>query len=602
MKFKFNLSRVVILTIIVVLLAIVYFLVKNSYTLQIDSLKNPVDTVFLHMDLDQDQKQYPEFVSGDYLVIEDPEDPVSLQLRDSIELMLSSLGQKPVYVSEPTEQQINSAKEGIIVTRTYLNEYDIFENLLDYADRGGLVVFAIRPEVNEVFKSVYQQLGIYEHYYYKDSKGFHAAPGLLSDGEYHEEDDWIYNSMIELHVRDECTVLAENNDGTPLIWYLGYGKGNILVMNNSLMTYKSSAGLMLSLIAKVKGNLMYPVINAKAFALESFPLPTDVNSDFLKEYYLRSGRSFLRELWWPSMVRIGSNSGIKFTAGYLTDYASEDFYDSEAVLVEEMDFKFYAKELARYSGEIAFTGFNQKPLYFKDPAESMTFVPWTSYDIAETRTADAINFFNKSMPDYNMYTFLPAERLIDEQGYELILKQFPNLQAICGDFTDKTRYYQNFDVDENGIVQFPVVTEGFQVSDMDRWDLVNTVTSKGVIFHSCDISELMLETDPNQIWGNISKDFAGFTEDYIGSSPLESLTVTQASMRVKDMLALDADIKYNSDSIDVKIKNMPEKASFMLLSFDGIPKNTPGVTCTKIHESKYLVTSTVDEFTLELKK
>ena len=84
--------------------------------------------------------------------------------------------------------------------------------------------------------------------------------------------------------------------------------------NNSLMAYKATGGLLLALLGQLQGPLLYPVVNARVFALESFPLPADVNSAFLREVYLRSGRSFLRDLWWNDMVRFSRISGIPITA------------------------------------------------------------------------------------------------------------------------------------------------------------------------------------------------------------------------------------------------------------------------------------------------
>lgn len=598
MDVKFKPIRVIALIAIIVLLAFVYSFARDNNSAEIGGLKNLAD----QLDFSDDSNTDRALAKGAYVIIEDPDDDVSVNLRDSVELALASLGYAPIYTTMPTAKDISSATEGIIVTRTYLNDYDTVQALLEYAQNGGLLIFAIRPEVDEVFKSIYQQLGIYEHYYYKDAKGFHAAPGLLSDGTYDVEDDWIYNSMIELHVTQDCVVLAENNDGTPLIWYLEHGQGNILVMNNSLMTYKSSAGLMLSLIARVKGKLMYPVVNAKAFALESFPLPTSVNSEFINKYYLRSGQAFLRDLWWPSMVGIASRSQIRFTAGFLTEYASEMKYSSGEVLIDDMDFDFYSKEIARNNGEIAFTGFNQKPLYFSQLKDGMRFVPWSNYDTAYQRTKEALDFYKQYMPTYNLFTFLPTEQLLDEQGYKLIKEVFPEIKVICGDFIDKTLYYQNFGVDENGIIQFPVISKGFLVDDMERWNLINTVTTQGIIFHSCDISELMLEVDAEKTWNKISEDFSKFCSDYIAPSPLDSLTITQAAERLKKMSKMKVNISYQEASVDIDIENMPPKAYFMLLSFDGKPKNMPGITCTEIHKNKYLITTDLAKFTLELEK
>ena len=605
---EFKFFRVLILTIIVVFLAFVYFMVRAGYGSQVSGLKNPAEPALNREKASTSESAVKETLAqqpaGRYLIIEDSEDDVSVSLRASVELALNSLGSSFEYSQEPAGSQIAAGWDGIIITRTYLPDYEIMEKLFDYSKNGGFLIFAVRPETDEVFKSIYQQMGIYEHYYYKASKGFHAVPGLLSSGSYDisydTDGDWLDNSIIELHVRDECRVLAENDEGAPLVWEMDSGSGKILVMNNSLMTYKSSGGFLLSAMAHTNGPLMYPVINARAFALEGFPLPSDVNADYIKEEYLRSGSSFLRELWWPSMARLSASCGIRYTAGVLTGYADEGAVLSGDVLAEDMNFGFYAKEIAKVGGEIAFTGFNQKPLYFSELKTGMDFDPWSSPDTARLRTAESLAWISESLPDYRLYSFLPTEQVLDEEGYDLIRELFPELLAVCGDFTDSQRFYQNFSVDEHGIAQLPVVTSGFVTEDIDAWNLTNVVTAKGVIFHSADVTDIMLETDPDKSWGRISKDFMEFCSEYMGNSPIDSLTVTEAALRLRDMESMDARLRYNEDSIDVKIDGMPEKASFMLLSPKAAPKNQPGVQCREIHEGKYLITAEIDEFTLML--
>ena len=599
---EFNFFRVLILAIVVVFLTFVYFMVRAGYSTRITGLKNPADIAVNRAAWGSVAGKVP---GKGYLILEDSEDAVSLSLRDSVELALESLGSRYAYTQELSSGEAAGGWDGIIITRTYLPDYEIMEELFDYSRNGGLLIFAVRPETNEVFKSIYQQLGIYEHYYYKESKGFHAVPGLLSSGSfdisYAEDGEWLLNSIIELHVRDECRILAENDDGAPLIWDLDYGSGKILVMNNSLMTYKSSGGFFLSVMSHVNGPLMYPVINAKAFAIEGFPIPSDVNSDYLKKEYLRSGSSFLRELWWPSMARLSASAGIRYTAGVLTGYASEASFASGAVLSEDMDFGFYAKEIARYGGEIAFTGFNQKPLFFSNLKAGMDFDPWSSPETAGLRTGESLNWIAEILPRYRLYTFLPTERVMDDEGYEIIRGLMPELQAVCGDFTDKQRFYQNFTVDEYDIAQFPVVTSGFVMEDIDSWNLMNAVTANGVIFHSANAADVMLETDPDKNWSSISQDFLQFCESYMGDTPLDSLTVTEAALRLREMESMKVSLEYGESSIDVRIENMPQKASFMLLSPDTRPENQPGIACSEIHEGKYLVTAVLEEFTLILK-
>lgn len=595
---QFKFQRVLALIIIVVLLAFVYFIVRSDFSAPTNDLSGPVirsDHALTYEDINHN------WGGSTWLVIEDPEDSVSVQIRDSVELMLESLGQEPVYVTDPSIQQIYGAEEGIIVTATYLNKIDEIYTLLDFAKDGGTLIFAVRPEVNETFKSISQQLGIYEHYYFKDSEGIHFIPGMYSDETYGVEGEWLYNSIIELHVYEECNVMAENDEGIPLAWSLSYGQGKILVLNNSLMIYRSSGGMLLSMLAYLEGQLLYPVVNAKVFALESFPAPTDVNQDFIKKHYLRTGRTFLRDLWWPDMLQIGLSNQLKFTAGFMTGYDTEAAISSITVLREDMDLVYYSKELSRYGGEIAFTGFNQKPLLFSENAELLTYEPWSDVSMAYERTESALSLFREYYSNYTIYSYLPTNRMLDQEGYEIIKELLPDLQVISGDFNDRNRWYQEFGVNEDGIVNLPVITAGFEVNARDYWDAVNIATAKGLLYHSCDVSQIMLESDSERTWNKLSESFSDFCTDILGKSKFEGVTLVSAAQKVKQMQVLSPQIIYEDNNISIKIENNSGGASFILLSPGKEPQNIPGVTCTKIHDGKYLIVTDLDEFELELK-
>jgi len=586
--------------VIVSLLSVVYILVRRDYSATLDYVGNPAR--FLVKDEAWDLSDPKAMWADDgFLVVEDPGDPVSVELRDAVEFALDCLAQRPRYVTQPTQEQIAEAKQGIIVTTTFLDKIESLELLLDYAQNGGNLIFAIRPEVNHSFMSIHQQLGIIEHGFFYSSEGFHLREGYLTAEPFNVEGPWLNNSVIQLHVGSDCDVKAVNDDGVAMIWIRKYGAGSILFMNNSLMTYKSTGGLMTALIADLQGPTLYPVINARAFALEAFPLPADVNREVLRSMYLRAGSSFLRDVWWPDMVQFYYSHRIPYTAGILTGYVSEAPYASSEVAGEELDLIFYTKELARYDGELGFTGFNQKPLYFSVPPEQMTFEPWADPSTARVRTSEVFSMLSVFLPDYDLYAYLPPERLLDEEGRRVIAETMPNLQVICGDLYDRTLWYQDFGVDKDGIVRMPVVTSGFDNGPETGWNLLCAAAAKGIVFHSCDVSDLLLETDPSHDWGALSRGFFKFGEDYVRATGyLEGMTVTQAAFRVREMTALNPRITYRWDAVDVSCTLIGEQGFFILLCPGLQPVPAENVSCTKIFDGRYLITTAVEQFSLEL--
>lgn len=601
MKIRLTFQRTLALIAIVLLLSFVYFLVRADHTGGQSPLQNPARLAPVLPVSAPVNEEVP--AQGPYLVVEDAADPLSLSLRPAVELALGRLGYAPLYTVAPTAAQLKNATGGVLVTAAMLSHVGGADALLDYARAGGFLVFAVRPEVDDVFRNIYQQLGIYEHSYYAWSQGFHLEEGLITKEPYDRSGVWLENSILELHVGADCRVYATNDSGMPLIWALPYGEGQILVMNNSLMAYKATGGLLLALLGQLQGPLLYPVVNARVFALESFPLPADVNSAFLREVYLRSGRSFLRDLWWNDMVRFSRISGIPITAALLTGYDSEAAYPSFSIMNTRMDLAFYLKELAKYGGEAAFTGFNQKPLYFSPPTEGMSFMLWSSYELAQQRTGEALSLFDAYFPQYELYAYLPPERVLDEQGYALIKEQMHALQVVCGDFYSETRWLQDFGVEADGVVSFPVVTAGFEDTALSEWNLLCAANALGVVFHACDVSDLLLETEPDKSWSQLSASFFAFADKALPETAhLDGLTITAAARRLRAMEAQNPTIALTDVRAIVSIPpgQRGETASFLLYSPGRIPAVQPGISITELGSGRYFIESTIDRFELEL--
>lgn len=234
--------------------------------------------------------------------------------------MISNL--KKEYAVFSTVDQISEQQAAkittIVITAANWEEVGNKDLLIQYAEKQGktLIFTDIMSEDTGEYNKI---IGILKQEAPKKIDGLMIFEGLFIQG-------MVYYDNLELEVSDiridaRCKKLAvektqeekEQRELIPLIWEKRYGNGCFYVVNGDFLSGESGMGIFTGILSLKEDTYVYPVINAKASLLDSFPELDNPYENKIKELYSRDTNMFIRDIVWPSIVKLGESNTLIFS-------------------------------------------------------------------------------------------------------------------------------------------------------------------------------------------------------------------------------------------------------------------------------------------------
>lgn len=273
--------------------------------------------------------------------------------------MLSNL--KKEYAVFSTVDQISEAQAKtittIIITAKSWDEIGDKELLLQYAGELGKNLIFTQVLEEEEDGQCNKIIGIQENKGITEIEGIMVFEGMFIQGMVYYDD--IKAEVYDITADARCKKLmverreepVEQRDLIPLIWEKRYGEGTFYVVNGNFLAEDSSMGIFTGMLSQMEDTFIYPVINAKASLLDSFPELSNPYEDVIEELYSRSTDMFLRDIVWPSIVKLGESDTLVFSARLNTPVAEsqkENYQYLEGLMKKrgyEIDDSFTGQEL-----------------------------------------------------------------------------------------------------------------------------------------------------------------------------------------------------------------------------------------------------------------
>ena len=235
--------------------------------------------------------------------------------------------------------------------------------IMQWAKKGGGVMFAMTPEKTGYLDVIGPQIGIESSAYeYVATEGITPSEDfMLGGGQTYIFSD-PFKSSLSVALNDRAQVEAVSSNGrTPLVWRNAVESGTAVMCNIGIYG-KVFRGFYASAFSLLGSAMAYPVINSAAFYLDDFPSPVPSgNGKYIKRDYNMSISEFYSRVWWPDLVRLAERYGIRFTGVMIENYG-DDTKDDPVRQTDNTQFEYYGGLLLRQNGEIGYHGYNHQPL------------------------------------------------------------------------------------------------------------------------------------------------------------------------------------------------------------------------------------------------
>ncbi len=445
--------------------------------------------------------------------------------------------------------------------------------IMDWVRSGGHVFLAaVEDDRGSFLNMISQDLGIVS----MDTEPVEvsglrlARPFMIgADREYSLQDH--YSSSYQILLGGECEVYLESADGRsiPLVWRKKLGDGTIVAANLGCVT-KDLMGIYASCYSLLEDAFAWPVINGSAFFLDDFPGPVSNAVDRkIKEDYGVNVRRFYAQVWWPDMLAIARQYGLKYTGSVIEDYSMNVSAPFDGAGLDTAAFRSYGMGILRQGGEIGFHGYNHMPLAlegFDYQGLEENYIPWPSTADMEAGLRELTGFCSRLYPNSGMQTYVPPSGILSDEARQLIAGKFPEIRVISGVYVpDGPSYTQDFDVDGDGIVNVPRIVSGCQPGGTGYLAAFSELNFHYVNSHSQHPYDVLDEQGEDLGWGGLKDAFCVYLDWLYGAAPdLRNMTAGELAGAVQRYDAVTVRQTIYEGQLVLELGNFEDEACFLV--------------------------------------
>ena len=473
--------------------------------------------------------------------------------------------------------------------------------IMQWAKKGGGVMFAMTPEKTGYLDVIGPQIGIESSaYQYVVTEGITPSKDfMLGGGQTYTFSD-PFKSSLSVALNDRAQVEAvSSNGGTPLVWRSSVESGTAVMCNIGIYV-KMVRGFYASAFSLLSSAMAYPVINSAAFYLDDFPSPVPSgNGKYIKRDYNMSISEFYSQVWWPDLVRLAERYGIRFTGVMIENYG-DDTKNDPVRQTDNTQFEYYGGLLLRQNGEIGYHGYNHQPLVLPntDYGNEYTYVQWPNRKAIVDSLNELIAFQKTVLPAATSSVYVPPSNILSSEGRQIIGEDVPQIRAIASMAfppDSSLEYVQEFGVAADGVVEAPRIVSGSMVNNSYmRLAAVSELNMHYVSTHFMHPDDLLDEDrGAKEGWETYRKGLEDYLDWLEQSAPsIRMQTGTECAAAVQRFSGLTVSMATSDDSWDLHLGNLIDQGWLMFRANNGTPGRVRGGSLTKLTGNLYLLKAT----------
>lgn len=532
-----------------------------------------------------------------YCVAYDPDDEESLAIKEnSLKTLQYMKKQIQVIALDGTGTQLQNCHT-VLYTADSLEFGGGAKPIKSFIEDGGYWLFLNTLNPDTEFQLFYRKLGISSYDGHFDTKGIHLIQNVLIGEEGLDTGgDFIQNASLSVALDDSAELLIESHDSTPLLWKVALGKGEIMVLNGTMLSEKVNRGLIAGAVSLVEPVFVYPIFNSKVFFIDDFPSPVAKGTNpVIYEEYKRDLSSFYKEIWWPDMLSAAERFGITYTGVLIETYTDnvEAPFESPPD-ADRPNVIAYGREIIKSGGELGLHGYNHQSLTSDQAqADEFGYRAWNSKKEMGESIQEAVSYARSAFPNYRLTSYVPPSNVLSEEGRSELKKAWPELTVISSLYTEDSTgnaYVQEFEVAQDNVIEMPRISSGYGEREFDRWSEANAITSLGVyskFIHPDDV--ISQDRSNNQTWHETYELFKTDIERVWKTYPwLRKFTSTEAGLELASSLSSEIAVDVKGNVVSGTVESTLNEQYFILRTEKKV-KRTKACEIEKIDSQTYLV-------------
>ena len=521
-------------------------------------------------------------------------------MKDVLDIM--RVGYDAVDLAKQTIPDFSAYKTAVVCFQDLDALAQSIESLSSWiSEDGGRLMFFCAPTAGPVFSYFMPLLGVEDGgVSFAYITGIKLMPGFMIGS----NDGFVFNweepvaTTMSVSLNDTATVYAvsDDEDEIPLIWSSEFGKGRLVIMNHGI-SEKSSRGLSCAAYSLLEDTCVYPVINASSFFLDDFPSPVPMgDGSYIRQYYNRDISSFYSNVWWPDMLKLCDTYGVKYTGVIIENYDE----NTDGVMTRQTDrerFNHFGAMLLDHGGEIGIHGYNHLPLCFSgfDFKDKVDYKTWSSEADACNALDEVFAFTKDLFPENQPQVYVPPSNILSDEGRQLLSERYPQIKVISSLYLEgEIEYSQEFEVADDGVIEYPRVISGCILDQFDYWAAINALNLFYVNTHFMHPDDTL---DPDRGaemgWGQMYENFSNYMQWLYSSAPnIRNLIASDGGAAVQRFDTCSVVRTETETGFDLRLGGFWDEAYLMVRCNGEKPVDITGGTIERISGDHWLLHAT----------
>lgn len=521
-------------------------------------------------------------------------------MKDVLDIM--RVGYDAVDLAKQTIPDFSVYKTAVVCFQDLDALAQSIESLSSWiSEDGGRLMFFCTPTAGPVFSYFMPLLGVEDGgVSFAYITGIKLMPGFMIGS----DDGFVFNweepvaTTMSVSLNDTATVYAvsDDEDEIPLIWSSEFGKGRLVIMNHGI-SEKSSRGLSCAAYSLLEDTCVYPVINASSFFLDDFPSPVPMgDGSYIRQYYNRDISSFYSNVWWPDMLKLCDTYGVKYTGVIIENYDE----NTDGVMTRQTDrerFNHFGAMLLDHGGEIGIHGYNHLPLCFSgfDFKDKVDYKTWSSEADACNALDEVFAFTKDLFPENQPQVYVPPSNILSDEGRQLLSERYPQIKVISSLYLEgEIEYSQEFEVADDGVIEYPRVISGCILDQFDYWAAINALNLFYVNTHFMHPDDTL---DPDRGaemgWGQMYENFSNYMQWLYSSAPnIRNLIASDGGAAVQRFDTCSVVRTETETGFDLRLGGFWDEAYLMVRCNGEKPVDITGGTIERISGDHWLLHAT----------
>lgn len=595
----FDSRGLIVITLVFAVIAIILFMERSGIRYQYN---NP-SLDYLNTSQQVSKAQALADCEKNCLMLYQSDDPSSMEAFNEFENILADMkvGYDALDLSNEPAYSFDGYSNAVLLLNNLSVLGDQLLSLDEWVYNGGHALFPLTLAKETYFSVMESKFGIAESSYnYALVDSIYVTDDFMIGGgrTFEIDDGWDSALSIQLSNDERVTVHAYTGDEhqVALIWESRYGSGKFVFDNFGIYT-KEWRGFYAASYSLLDSVSVYPVINGSSFYLDDFPSQVpDGSSEYVWRDYGTTNRDFYVNIWWPDMMQLSDEYGLKYTGLAIECY--DDVVDGTTPSQpDEQTFLYFGNMLLRMGGEIGYHGYNHQPLCLDDCDYNgvYDYKTWTSEAAMKSGIDSLIELCDRLFPGVNINVYVPPSNIMSDGAEEFLAREYPGIRTISGIYfdSDDIDFYctQEFDVTPEGIVAQPRIISGCDLTPYMKIAAMSELNFHYVNSHFTHPDDSL---DPDRGaemgWEALKASFRDFLDWLYTSAPnIRNFTGSEMSAAIQRYVALAVSTEVSQDRVEITLGNFYDEAQLMVRFNDQTPGEVTGGTLEQLTDTLYVL-------------